>query len=148
MVKLRCQEIGMMRWVLSSSKSLRVNNQWVRNSILHSYPQQSSAIQYNIGHLALIFLHCKWTVNFNKYKLENRKIPICSRIFPHESSCVAAWDRAFTLHDQTSWRVSQKVEQKLAKTPSCWWESWAEVKCAVRRAVSCVRARWWLRRSK
>ena len=24
-----------------SSKSLRVNNQWVGNSILHSYPQQS-----------------------------------------------------------------------------------------------------------
>ena len=48
MVKLRCQEIEKMRWVLSSRNSLHVNNQWGRFSILHSYLQHSHVIQYQI----------------------------------------------------------------------------------------------------
>ena len=42
------------------------------------------------------------------------------RILSRVSRCVASGDGGLTLHDPTSWRVSQKVEQKLTKTGS--WE--------------------------
>ena len=54
MVKLRCQEIRMMRWVLSSRNFLRVNNQWERTPF---YIQQP----YSIRHL-VVTLQCKLIV--------------------------------------------------------------------------------------